>query len=406
MKKILAIILALLMVLSLVSCGSKNNDEQNSTSNNDAQTNTDTNSGDKDTAGTDDADNTPSIAADVGFLDDEVDHHARDTYDFVYMFTASSALSSNTTKAFQELGKFYNFTITEGTGEGDEDKYISTIELYQTQGIDGFIIDCYSIIKDRTKEVLEEGGSPYILLYNAWYNDDGTPEHPSVLLDGGASGRLAMQWLVDNCATYWGDDYNKSNVALINLDFTPVPDLTVRCEGAKEIFLENYPDCEDKVFLADTVTGTLNAETAFDMSSTIFSANPDIEHWFVFACVEDLAQGASRAAEQLGIDANVLITDTGSDVLQQEWNTNYDGCWVSCVGISSYAYVAPAATGLIALCDGRATPESLWGSLHVDDNDVAFWYADYTMITKDTYKEYFNHYAEMFDMELPYPEAA
>ena len=151
MKKILAIILALLMVLSLVSCGSKNNDEQNSTSNNDAQTNTDTNSGDKDTAGTDDADNTPSIAADVGFLDDEVDHHARDTYDFVYMFTASSTLSSNTTKAFQELGKFYNFTITEGTGEGDEDKYISTIELYQTQGIDGFIIDCYSIIKDRTK---------------------------------------------------------------------------------------------------------------------------------------------------------------------------------------------------------------------------------------------------------------
>ena len=98
----------------------------------------------------------------------------------------------------------------------------------------------------------------------------------------------------------------------------------------------------------------------------------------------------------------MIITDVGSDMLSAEWNSGYEGCWVSCLAISNYLYTGPAVCGLIALVDGRCTPESLWQEIKEDTDKCAVWKTDSEMVTKDTYKDYFNSIADEFGVERPY----
>lgn len=152
------------------------------------------------------------------------------------------------------------------------------------------------------------------------------------------------------------------------------------------------------------MSGTLDETTAFNLASTEFTmrTNVDIDYWIVGNVVEMLSVGVARAAELLEIDDRVIITDVGSDMLSAEWNSGYDGCWVSCLAISNYLYTGPAALGLIALADGRCTPESLWQKVKEDTDKCAVWKTDSEMVTRNTYKDYFNSVADEFGVARPY----
>ena len=88
------------------------------------------------------------------------------------------------------------------------------------------------------------------------------------------------------------------------------------------------------------MSGTLDETTAFNLASTEFTMRTgvDVDYWIVGNVVEMLSVGVARAAELLEIDDNVIITDVGSDMLSAEWNSGYEGCWVSCLAISNYLY--------------------------------------------------------------------
>ncbi len=103
------------------------------------------------------------------------------------------------------------------------------------------------------------------------------------------------------------------------------------------------------------------------------------------------------------MEDRVLIVDVGSDILCSEWDTGYDSSWTSCLAISNYLYAAPAICGLVSMMDGMSTPESLWPDMKKDGDVAAFYSTPSQMVTKDTYKDYFNGIAENAGMTLPYP---
>ena len=109
------------------------------------------------------------------------------------------------------------------------------------------------------------------------------------------------------------------------------------------------------------------------------------------ACVEYYSQGAARAAEDLGMNDNMLISTVGSPMFIEEVENGYEGAWKCCICINNYAYATPIILGLRAICDGRATEESLWPDKHnyFSDNDAyGTWLADYEVVTADTYADY------------------
>lgn len=392
MKKVIALALAAMMMISLFACNAKSSNDSPDTAAPDTSASSDT----------------PDASASegnsgvevVGYLTDDVDHYARDTYDFVYFYTRSSALTQMMYDALQKLTDRLNFTIDESTGDADGDRYIQNIEIFASQGIDGFLVDVDPAIAERVVEVLEETNSVYVPFINSVRDKEGNALAPAVYLDGYDAGAMTIQWLYDNYKKYWGD-IDTSKIALLNLTFSVVPDIVIRSEGAIAKFKELFPE-NDLFFTFDSTVGTLDEKTAFDGVSAILSANPQIEYWWMPCDIEISAQGAARAVETMNLSDRVLITDVGSDALSQEWDSGYDGCWVSCLAISNYLYVGPAVTGLIAIADGRATHETLWADRKAEGEKYAMFLVDSQMVTKDTYQAYFRSIAEEWGVPSQY----
>jgi hypothetical protein len=335
----------------------------------------------------------------VGFFTDGVDPSSRKTYKLVYAYTMTMLLSQMMTDSMNAFKDKLNFTLTTTTGELDADKYITNIETLANNGeVDGFIAEIDPQVGTRINEVYQELKIPYIGLFNSIRDEAG----PCIGLDQKAAGATTIQWLYDNYKKYWGD-IDTSQIALLDFTFSTLPDLQGRADGAIEKFKELFPN-NTMFFTADAaVTNTVDADSSYKTVSPIFTAHPDVKYWWVPCSIETLAQGTARAAEALNMQDRVLITDVGSDVLCSEWETNYDGCWVSCLAISNYLYAAPTVCGLVAMIDGKATPESLWQSQRAPGDKCTFYLTGSQMITKDTYKEYFNGIAKTLEFPIPYP---
>jgi ABC-type sugar transport system substrate-binding protein len=404
MKKAISVLLATLMIVSLFACSSQ---PAASSSPSAAPSSSSPSAAPSSTAPSSEAPSASAAAADVtknadkiGFFTDGVDPASRKTYNIVHMYPFTLMLYEKMTECFNDFGTKLNVKVTPSTTEGDMDKFIQQIQTYADQGnTDGFIMVIDAVTAPRIKEVLDETKIPYIAWCNSVRDESGSEVIPCVGLDQKAASTTTVQWLFDNYKTYWGE-IDPSQIALLNSNASTNVDLNDRAVAAEETFKKLIPN-NAGIFNMDMVAD-FTQDTAFNQSSAIFSGHPDIKYWFSTNTVEMYSQGVARAVETLGIDKKVLITDVGSDLLTSEWDTNYDGCWKSCLAISNYLYAAPALCGLVAMMDGKATPDTLWADMRAPGDKYTFYGAGSSMITKDTYKDYFNGYAELAGAKLPY----
>jgi ABC-type sugar transport system substrate-binding protein len=309
------------------------------------------------------------------------------------------AVMDNMAKAMQQYSEKLNYNFTAQCAFTDLDKYIQDLEVSITQGTDGFIIMPDPTISVRIKEVLDEGNVPFVAILNSMRDNEGAILAPCVTVDNAAAGADMVQWLADNYKTYWGD-IDTSQLGLMNFTFSAAVELNERFEAARAKFEELYPD-NGNIYEGDgIITGNFEAQTGYDLAAAVYAAHPEVKYWFVTSALEQYSQGAARAAESLGIGQNVLAICVGSDVLPNEWDNTYDGCWVACVGISNYQYSAPAVCGLIALLDGVATPETIWPDQKLPGDAYATFSVSNQIITKDTYKQFYADISNAVDAWL------
>ena len=404
MKKVFAVLLAILMVLTLFACnkttGEPSTAPETSTAPS-AEPSTEPSAEPSADESTSPMTDITQNADEIGFFESGVDPQSRDTYEIVHMYPFTLLLYELMTQCFDHFSGRLNCNITPSTSEADYDKFIQNIEVLASQGnTDGFIVVIDADTAVRIKEVLDESGVPYLAWCNSVRDENGSEIIPCVGLAQYEASATTVQWLYDNCQTYWGD-IDTSKIALLNSNASSNADLNDRAVGAEDKFNELIPN-NAGVFTIDMVND-FSQDTAYNKAAATFSANPDIEYWFSTNTVEMYSQGVARAVEQLQLDDKVLITDVGSDILCSEWESGYDGSWVSCLAISNYLYAAPALCGMVALIDGTATWDSLWSDMRAPGDEYTFYGAANSMITKDSYKDYFNTYAELADADLPYP---
>lgn len=390
MKKAISVVLALLMIFTLVACGTGATPSASPSTEPSSTPSTEVSPSEAPSP-SENADVSASEDA-IGFFKSGVDPASRETYNIVFAYPRPMQLMQNITNVLEELSTKLNYKITTTTGDNDIDVYIQNLEVLAGQGTDGFINVIDPNSSARIKEVLDETGIPYIGLLNTVRDESGSANVPCVALDGITAGHTEIQWLFDNYKTYWGD-IDATQIGLIDVTFSPNKDFQDRHDGAMEKFKELLPSNTTIVSL-DGVIGKLDTDTGYNLVSTTFAANPDVKYWFVATCLEQYAQGAARAAESIKIEDKVLITTVGSDILSSEWDNGYDGCWVTCMAISNYLYAVPTICGLIAMIDGTATPDSLWASKRAAGDQNTIYYIGMEMVTKDTYKGYFEKIAQ------------
>ena len=401
MKKALAILIVIVLALTLFACGDGNTNENSgggtnttpsgSTNTSPSGTNTSP-SGGLDTApsgSTGGEVGDPSVNANtIGFFMDDVDPYSRETYTIVWAYMRPMQLFLNIRDALVSMESVFNVKFIDYCANSDIDAMIQNIEIYADQGVDGYIIVIDASANQRIKEVLDGTGLPYIGVLNSVRDSSGAATVHLIGMEGITVGREMTSWLFDNYKTYWGE-IDTSKLGLLNFTFSPNADFHDRYLGNEAFFKEKLPG-NSNIFPADGVTGGLNEETGYDLAAALFAANPQVEYWFVPACLELYAQGAMRAAENLGIDDRVLIIATNSDVLAALWDSGYEGCFVACVASTAYQYGAPALSGLVSLMNGTSTFDSLWSGIRLPTDILTFYEIGYEVVTKDTYQDYFD----------------
>jgi hypothetical protein len=78
----------------------------------------------------------------------------------------------------------------------------------------------------------------------------------------------------------------------------------------------------------------------------------------------------------------------------QDWENGYEGCWVSGVYYAQAIFAEPLVCGLIAILDGRATPETLWGPYIKPGETYPVYPVDTRILTKTTYQAYLDEIAD------------
>ena len=323
----------------------------------------------------------------AGFFTDGIDPASRKAYTIVWGYPRAMALMQNINKSIEELGKKLNYKTIGYCANNDMDAYLQNVQIYIDQKVDGFALVFDPTTNMRFKEILDEAKKPYVAVLNSVRDASGSEVIPCVGIDSVLAGQVLVQWLYDNYKPYWGD-IDKTQIGLLDFTFSPNKDFRDRHDGSLAKFKELLPN-NKQIFDADGVVGTLNEETGYNLASAIFAAHSEVKYWFVPACLEGFAAGATRAAEAAKIDKNCLITCVNSDVLSAQWDTGYSGCFASCLALSDYQYAIPSVCALVALLDGKATPDSLWASERAKTDKVTFHNIPPKMVTKDTYKAFF-----------------
>lgn len=393
MKKLLALLLVSLMIFSLAACSGKTD-----TSDTSSQPSSPPPSEEPPPASSAPDDipengapvkNPSANANSIGYFTDGVDPNSRDTYDIVWAYMRPMALFLNIRDALTSLEPVFNVKITDYCANSDIDEMIQNIEIFADQGYDGYIIVIDASANMRIKEVLDDTGLPYIDILNSVRDSNGSAIVHCIGMEGITVGREMTKWLFDNYKKHWGE-IDTSKLGLLNFTFSPNEDFHDRFNGNSEMFQELAPG-NTNIFDADGVTGGLNEETGYDLASAILASHPEVEYWFIPACLELYAQGAMRAAESLGMQDRVLISAVNSEVLTALWDSGYEGCWVSCVASAPYQYAAPALSGIVSLLNGTETFDSLWSSIRKPSDELTFYEIATEIVTKDTYLDYFEY---------------
>ena len=330
----------------------------------------------------------PSAAENaIGFFTDGVDPASRKTYNIVWAYMRPMQLFLNITDAMKELEPILNVKITDYCANSDIDALLQNLEIYASQGVDGFIIVIDYTANMRIKEVLDGTGLPYIGILNS-VRDPNTHSNlvPLVGMDGFPMGEMMVQWLYDHYKEYWGD-IDTSKIGLLNFTCSPGVDFHDRYRGNQSKFEQLLPG--NVTFEADGVVGALNEQTGYDLASAIFAAHPEVEYWWVPTCLELYGLGALRAAEALNIDDKVLLTTVNSDVLTGLWNSGEESGYVSCIATAALQYAAPSLCGVVAMIDGKETPETLWAHRRAPGDATTFYDMTIEFVTIDTYKAFF-----------------
>ena len=365
MKRILALLLALIMVFALFGCKPKEETPETPSSPTGSATTP--------------SDTTPDEPSE------------REPYELVYI-CISLAVEwcvdiAETLEMFEEE---YNFNLTVADASNNSDTYANLVETYCEQGYDGLVLMCAEDIGPRIKEICDEYGTPILFDSIAIVDHEGKFLVPGVELNATAVGQASSQWLGDNYKEYLGD-IDMSKTGYIEVMASSSQNIIARGEGATGRFKELFPDIpEGNYFQADLVAqGTVNAEAAFNEVGPILAANQGkIDNWLITAAQDMYGQGAARAVESAGLDnVSLVISMGGENMIPELEGGNYSNCWVAAIYFDAYDYSALLAPALVDILDGKTTIEELWPDWKAEGQQYASYQISGTPITKDTYKD-------------------
>ena len=402
MKKVISMLLAALLMFTLFACGTTATTSP-STSVNPAKESASSAPSSAPSATPSSAPSTaqsaaPEPSADpnhIGYWDDAIASNpfARKTYKIAFCHQMDLGTYDNLFATLQKCAKKLNFTVTNSTGKGDADAFINLLTTTIDQGVDGFVLWSNIDNQVRSNEIVTEANVPFITPLNSCRDENGSNTIPAVGFDGVEAGKAITAWCLDDYKKSIGD-INKTDTAFLVCTFSLLAELEDRANGAKEEFLRQNPGFEDNIFTIDMLGTNFSIEDAYDKAAATFAAHAEFKHWIVISGGEEWGVGAARALEAIEKDKGSIIGTVNNDIaFGGEWDDPMKTPeWRATMPIYANVYGPMVAAGLVALIDGRATPETLWLADRAPGDKVTYLKFPLDIATRDNYKDYMAKY--------------
>ncbi len=375
MKKILAIVLAMLMVLSLFACGGTTTgtspDASASTAPSTAPA-TDAPVASPDATQSNSGNYGENPLDKVGFFDPDFDYSKGERYTLQYMTATAGPLYDSSSAAFAFwCGKMNMEYSPMWSSGGDNDAFLTNLQTFIDQGVDGFIFDPDANTYMRIQEICTEAGVAWMGFMSPALNmeAEGTPLiHPFVGFDHYWFGQQMGLKLDDYMKTTW-KDVPQEEIGYISVDFTMADVLHWRTTGAQDAFLKLNPEMADQFFIADTVVTGPTLDGANTVVTAVLSEQTTYTHWLVSVLFDDIALGSAAALDSMGFDAETACVVTiGGESLRRQWDNGIQDSWQYAMYTPTSIYAEAVVGAVYAFMAGQATPETIWPSW-INEND-------------------------------------
>lgn len=363
MKKTLALILALLLTLSLASCGEK---APESTANPGGS------SGSGKAYPNANADGSLNLDT-VAHYDPEYDYTQNTKFKVAYLATENSFLYQMAADAYEHWAPIFNM---EWKGflaaNGDSDMFLTNLRNLIDQGVTGFVLDPDTTLFPAIVEILEQYPDVKWMSQMAPPRDGATGEgvpiggnliNPYVGFDNVDAGAQQVYKLIE-----WKEanipDVPYSEIGIISMGFSNSPPLMERVIGAKQAWESKGVPIESGVnyFEVDTASSGLNLQGGLDSVGPVISTHTEFKNWLVMGLIDDLGQAAASIIDQQGLtDGSCVVTFGGSGFIAQWDGGQFDSARYA-LYTANNLYSEPILGAVYAYLMGWATPDTIWPS--------------------------------------------
>jgi ABC-type sugar transport system substrate-binding protein len=405
MKKLLAIVLAMLMVLTLFACGTKDAGSSTAPETSKAPETAAPETAAPETAAPESAStvvesgqantgDTGSQPLDkVGFYDPDYDYTQNEKWTVQYMVAGTGGLWDRFDRAFRHWAGKMNLEYNDMWSATDIDVFINGLQTFIDQGVDAFLLDPDPNLYKRIDEICDEAGVFYIGCMSPARDmeAEGTPMiGPFVGFDYYWFGTRMGEELVKYAKKNW-PDVPMEEIGFIGVDFSTYPALHDRCVGAYDYWVKET-GLDGNYYQADTVSLGPTLDAANTMVTSILSTETQYSHWLCATLYDDMAQGAAAAFETVGLGDVACVTTVGGDALVRQWDDGIESAWKFAMYTAQTIYAEPIIGALYSWLKGESTPETIWPSW-INPNDHGAGDARYAslllpsyVMTKDDYQ--------------------
>ncbi|MCL2391548.1 MAG: substrate-binding domain-containing protein [Oscillospiraceae bacterium] len=379
MKKALVLLLTLAMMFTLVACASDGGGTATPAPAPDGA------------SGNDSATANNQTKAEVGFFDPDYDYFANDRLKFAYLRIRNSPIYADMANSFGIWAELANVELNIYDANDDDDLFISMLEMLAMRGYDGFLLDPEMVNYPAVVASVRDLGIPFMpglgLPLDA---DTGHLLNPFVGFDFRFVGEQMGHWLVEYWRENW-QDVPVENIGFMGVDWSHVYEISVRIDGAMGPIFDAIPGIEDRFFRPDTIVGTINSATAYQVAGAVFATNPDITHWLIVGTIDDFADGAVSAARDAGLEGQTVAIAMGGPGLLAQWDAGITNDFKAAFVSVGVIFTEPMFFGLYSLVRGYATEETLWAPewINRSNNETyAYLMLPTIIITYETYQYY------------------
>lgn len=388
MKKLLALLLAVLMVFSLVACGgggAKDDAAGGDAAGGDAATG-------GDAAGSDAAGGDFTAASGFAIRPSEMTVSDK-TYKIAYVgFSWDNTVEHCSDLMENAFTKYLNCEFTAISSEGNPDTFIQNVENYISQGYDALICNVYTVTTGRCVELCAENDVIWMPVSAPATDYDGALATPCVGVNDDYVGQTLTQEAYNWATANWADFATKDAYVYI-IDVSSAAELHARSLAMEAKAKELFPDAY-KIEVGDSLAegGGFSPEVAYNMCVRTFAANPDVKYWIVLHPFDYYVSGTCRAAEDYNIVDNVLTACCNGDNYLPVLEDGTTGCWRFCLYWDNGLWGELIACGLYALVSGQCTAEQLWSDYKAPGDNYATLRMAPVVMGPDNYSEVLGFY--------------